>query len=148
MSPIELAPGIPRTWTANGFTGELAGIACYGLEVGYTARYQSADGKQVVPFFRCENGVWRPGAAPTPRPLFGLESIFSGCTLFITEGEGCAALLHQLGMAAVTWPGGSRAVHLANWACLKGRGIREIVLWPDADECGQAAMQTIAELLP
>lgn len=144
-----LPPGIPRIWTANGFTGELAGLACYGPEVGYTARYQSADAKQVIPFFRQDEfGNWKAGAAPEPRPLFGLDSIFEGCTLFIVEGEGCASLMRQLGFACVSWPGGAKAAHLANWKSLAGRGIQEYVLWPDADQPGIEAMRTIERMLP
>jgi putative DNA primase/helicase len=56
----------------------------------------------------------------------------------ITEGEkACDAagvLLPEL--VAVTWAGGAKAVHKADWSALAGRSC---VIWPDADRAGAAA---------
>jgi hypothetical protein len=65
-------------------SGQLAGQAADDALVlsgrrqhnlGYVARYDGPDGKDVVPFFRRDGGRWAPGAAPVPRPLYCLDEL-------------------------------------------------------------------------
>jgi putative DNA primase/helicase len=60
--------------------------------------------------------------------------------VIIVEGEKAADAGRQLlpNMVVITWPGGSKAFHRADWEILKGR--KKAVLVPDADEPGRAAM--------
>jgi hypothetical protein len=55
--------------------------------------------------------------------------------------------LHDLGLSAVTWPGGSKAVEKADWQSLFRYPLQRILLLPDDDEPGIAAMQTVARIL-
>jgi hypothetical protein len=78
-----------------------------------------------------------------PRPLYHLHLI-DGLPdpLVVVEGEKAAdAVRELLGHPAVTWCGGANGVEHADWAPLAGRSL---LLWPDADAEGEAAMQAAA----
>lgn len=132
--------GKPRTglWEYRGQAGEL---------FGYVARFDGEGGKEVVPYF-VRNGIgWKAGAAPEPRPLYGLHKLqgHQGPVL-IVEGEKAtdAAQILAPGHACITWPGGSNAVRKANFAPLAGR---DVIVWPDADEPGQKAARAVQKVL-
>ena len=94
-----------------------------------------------------------------PRPLFGLDSIrtYQG-PIFVVEGEKCAAALHQLGLAAVSAPGGAQAARKADWSPVLNRLIsvsanqekppedtgRPLIIWPDSDEPGKRYAADVA----
>ena len=90
--------------------------------------------------FHCE---W-----PAPRPVYGLELIKQrpDARVLIVEGEKtCEAARLLLPQAIVlTWPNGSKAADLIDWSPLAGR---DVVLWPDADDGGVAAMDRIGQAL-
>lgn len=105
-------------------------------------------GKQVLPQ-TWDGAKWRWKAWPDPRPLYGLAFASEDSTrpVVVVEGEKTAdALQHALGedFAVVTWPGGSRAVRKADWSSVMAR---DVILWPDADEAGFAAMTEVSAKL-
>lgn len=155
------ARGVPkRHWEYRGAAGELLGVVC---------RFETSDGgKDILPLSWCEHPRMRPSwryiAFPEPRPLYGLPRL-AGDTerpVIVVEGEKCADALHELlegSVPVLAWPGGGKAVGLADWSVLKDRAV---VLWPDADrkvdkksgellpphkQPGIAAMEAIAEKL-
>jgi hypothetical protein len=78
-----------------------------------------------------------------PRPLYHLDLI-EGLPdpVVVVEGEKAAdALRDLLTYPAVTWCGGTNGVEHADWSPLAGRSL---LLWPDADAEGKAAMQAVA----
>ena len=85
---------------------------------------------------------------PTPRPLYGLPDLLQRpeAPVLVVEGEGTADAAARLfpQHVVLTWPNGSKAIAKADWTPLAGRSV---TLWPDADEAGQAAMQSLAALL-
>ncbi len=89
---------------------------------------------------------WRYKGPPAPQPLYGLPSLAKSAPVVIVEGEkaaGAAALLlpdHPV----ICWQGGAQAVGKADFSPLAGR---EVWLWPDNDEAGEKAMQTVASAL-
>lgn len=121
--------------------------------------YRSADGRLLGYVLRCEfdNGKITPtvtwcigpdGAMqwcirpfPIPRPLCGLDDLAarSDAPVLLVEGEKCrAAGAGALPMyVVVAWPGGSNGIPYVDWSPLAGR---DVVLWPDADAPGRAAM--------
>jgi putative DNA primase/helicase len=78
-----------------------------------------------------------------PRPLYRLPDLAArpDDQVLVVEGEKAAdaarRLLDGLPIVVTTWPGGAKAVRHADWSPLAGR---DVVLWGDADEPGDAAM--------
>jgi len=98
---------------------------------------------------RWDGRVWRAGAQPRPATIYGLELLeVPGLKqVVLVEGEKAADAVNDrdlAGLLAMTWPGGSAAVDRADWTPLAGR---HVVLWPDADDPGRAAMQRLAAIL-
>jgi hypothetical protein len=147
----------PATWPRDdGTRGRLVKtwpyLSAQGELLGFTARYhfETGSAKDVIPFFkRDERGQFRAGAAPVPRPLFGLDTLNRPGPLFITEGEKDAAALHCIGFAAVTSPGGGKAADKADWPALQPAMDtgRTVLCWPDHDAPGRVYVATVAGLL-
>ncbi len=62
-----------------------------GKVFGWVGRYQrSREKKDIVPFFTRDGSGWKFGAAPDPRPLFGLEylaAVAERRAVLVPEGE-------------------------------------------------------------
>ena len=138
INGVHPPPGVPATWDTRIY----AGAWCYrdadGSELGWAVRYnptRPGDKKEVVPFFKREGDRWKPGAAPKPRPLFGLDILAAQpeARVWVTEGEKCAVAVQRLASVAVTSQGGSSAAGKADWSPLRGR---RVIVWPDNDTPG------------
>lgn len=115
-----------------------------GALLGYVVRYETPAGKQTPPItlWRTSDGqaCWRYKSFPDPRPLYNLDKLAHApaATVIIVEGEKCAETLQgiiesnsaQDRLCAITWPGGGKSIHKADWSSLRGR---KAVLWPDFD---------------
>lgn len=139
-SHVHARYGAPsRTW---------AYMDAYGGILGYVSRFDpKGERKQILPqTFR--DGAWAWKGFDEPRPLYGLAELAARPThkVLVVEGEKAADAARQLlpEMVVVTWSGGAQAVAKADLAPLRGRVL---TLWPDADEPGVKAMQTLAERL-
>lgn len=116
-----------------------------GLLLGYICRFDFPDGKKdLFPLTYCTNGTkagWRWKGFPKPRPLYGLPELAARPTalVLLVEGEKTADAARRLVPAAVAvaWQGGTNQIALADWSALAGRNV---ILWPDADTPGLAAM--------
>jgi hypothetical protein len=131
--------GNPRRcmWTYRDAAGETLGIV---------ARYDGPDGaRDFLPFFKLNGHGLELGAHPTPRPLFGLDTLNRDGAVWIVEGEKCAAALHCLGFAAVSAPGGANAAHQADWTPLSGRPRALVV--PDNDAPGATYAEAVCAAL-
>jgi putative DNA primase/helicase len=115
--------------------------------LGYVCRFDKpGTKKEIVPFSYCRSDTgslaWRWKALDAPRPLYGLDELAGkpNATVIIVEGEKAADAGRQLlpNMVVITWSNGSKAIHRVDWEALKGR--EKVVLVPDADEPGRAAM--------
>lgn len=115
-----------------------------GELVGAAIRQDHAKGKTVKPGRREGNGTWSLAAMPEPRPLFRLPELIAApaATVYVVEGEKCAEALRSVGLLATTWPGGSKATGKVDLSPLAGR---DVVLLPDHDDPGRAAMQSLVE---
>ena len=114
-----------------------------GQVIGYTIRYETPEGKQVVPLTLWDdNGKqkWKFKTWPELRPLYNLNLICSkpNAKIILVEGEKCAELLQcQLNafnnnnFVAAAWVGGSSGVYKIDWSPLKNRTV---ILWPDNDQ--------------
>lgn len=119
-----------------------------GHPIHYVARYDTEDGKEVVPW-TWDGHQWRMKGPAALRPLYGLDRLAAEPEkgVVVVEGEKCADVAQALlgsHYVAVTWTGGSSAVPQADWAPLHGR---KVLIWPDADKPGKQAAQRIAGLL-
>lgn len=107
-----------------------------GNDLGYVCRFETEDGKQVLPYFNPNGESGIPEALNNKRPLYGLFSLKDKSKpVFIVEGEKCAAALHGLGLQAVTSLGGAQAATKADWSPLEG--FEHIILLPDMDRQGE-----------
>ena len=140
---------ITHYWPYHSRTGEI---------LGYTVRYETPDGKQVLPLtlWQCSDRLkWKFRGFPEPRPVFNqhLLAHFPDAKVLIVEGEKCAEVLTILfrdsgaitKLIPVTWMGGCGGVYKADWTLLKDR--KGVILWPDNDEPGKKAMLQIAGIL-
>jgi RecA-family ATPase len=93
---------------------------------------------------------WHAKAPDEPRPLYGLNRLSHAApdaTVLLCEGEKSADAALRLfpGMVCMTWMGGCKADHLADFSPLDGR---DVILWPDADKGGRDVMERISGRLP
>jgi len=117
-----------------------------GESVGDVVRIETPEGKETIPLglFKSSDGntKWKFKSFQRPRPLFQSE-LFSDRPdhpVIIVEGEKCAERLQKIGgsgIIATTWPGGSKAIKLADFSLLTDRTV---ILWPDNDDPGIRAM--------
>lgn len=118
-----------------------------GQLIGMVCRWDKNGSKELRPA-TVENGGWRWCHFPTPRPLYELPDIVAheNKPVLLVEGEKTADAGRELvdSHVATTWPGGTGAISYVDWSPLQGR---DIILWPDADEPGKAAMRNISEQL-
>ena len=90
--------------------------------------------------------TWTRKAPPSPRPLYGMETLTSKRNVLIVEGEKAADAARRLfpDNPVVTWPNGASAVRSADWSVLKGR---KVLVWPDNDAPGREALAALADVL-
>lgn len=115
----------------------------------FIARYDTAEGKQFIPWSWRSDGKWVNKAWPEPRPLYGLELLVAhpDRAVLVVEGErACDAARKLVGTnyVVVTWQGGAQALNKTDFTPLYGR---HVLLWPDADEPGVVAMTKLAARL-
>ncbi|MDP8993807.1 MAG: hypothetical protein M3N07_02310 [Pseudomonadota bacterium] len=128
-------------------------------------RYRSADGAVMLIVLRldspdrCKKKVrplrvarqigFRPdvvalGLEP-PRPLYGLDRLAAApiADVLLVEGEKAADAGQLLfpDLAVVTWQNGASGVAQADWRALAGR---RAIIWPDNDDAGRMAAQSVA----
>lgn len=104
-------------------------------------------GKKIRPLsWDGERWLWR--APKSKRPLLNLSEINSRpeARVLVVEGEKTCDAAARLfpSSVATTWSGGCKALHHTDLSPLAGR---KVVLWPDNDEPGHAAMERLAGLL-
>lgn len=116
-----------------------------GALLGVVYRFTTSDGgKEILPCVYARNtetGVcdWRWMQWPEPRPLYGMQRWRDGLPVLVVEGEKCADVAHELlgdVYNVLSWPGGGKAVHKANWAALAeacAQTRQPVTIWPDAD---------------
>ncbi len=147
LRPTKLQQKIDGQWVALIASASWAYKNEDGSVLGYISRFETPDGGKIhAPQTWCMNEdgecCWKWQSFGKPRPLFGLDLLFTYpvANVLIVEGEktACAAreLLHALHVPqaqaiVVSWPGGANAIKHINWTPLHGR---KICLWPDADQ--------------
>jgi predicted P-loop ATPase len=114
--------------------GQLLGLVCRFVT--------SEGGKEVLPLTWCVNDHdtegrggqrWHWKTWEVPRPLYLPHgALRTEVPKVVVEGEKCAQKLAGLlpDMDVVSWPGGGKAVPMADWAWLAGE---KVYLWADAD---------------
>ena len=122
-----------------------------GALIGLICRFDTPDGKQVLPYTYRTDGTrkeWRWQGFEIPRPVFNLHRLAQRkeATVLIVEGEKAATAASVLlpHVVVTCWQGGAKAIKNTDWTPLYGR---KVVLWPDNDAPGTAAMLEIAGLL-
>ena len=118
----------------------------------YICRIQNDDGSKSfrpVTYWRTSNGPkWLVKAFPAPTPLYGLPQLAAlpDKPVLVVEGEKAADAAQEIfsNINVITWSGGSKAAHKADWSALAGR---DVTIWSDADEAGEKAAEEVAKQL-
>lgn len=137
--------GIPGTFKGKPLRFSWIYRDAAGAELGHVVRYDDGVQKDVVPFFQQNAGQWTAGAGAEPRPLYGLDTLPDADVVYIVEGEKCSRALHNLGLSAVTSPGGARSAHHADWTPVGH--VDRVVILPDHDEPGEAYARDVVGIL-
>ena len=122
-----------------------------GSAIGVIMRWDATEdkGKDIRPlswvqFHNKQDPEWKWCAFAEPRPLYRGERIDreGGKPILIVEGEKCveAAEKHLPDWIVISWPGGSSAVNKCDWSGFEGR---RVAIWPDNDEAGIKAAESI-----
>lgn len=114
-----------------------------GDEAGAAVRFESDDGKEVIPL-RCNPDGWRIGGMSTPRPLYRLPELAAADCVFVVEGEKCCDALRSIGLTATTSTGGSKAAGKSDWSPLHSKSI---VILPDHDDAGEQYTRDVLDNL-
>ena len=93
--------------------------------------------------------MWIRKGTPQPRMLYGLEQLNRfkpHKKVVICEGEKAAEAARVLlpENPVLSWPNGASSVKAADWSILKDR---EVIVWPDNDAAGWAALNEIGAIL-
>jgi P4 family phage/plasmid primase-like protien len=120
--------------------------------LGYVARYETPEGKQIRVWSwgsRADNAPqWACGHWNSPRPLYRRDVLAqrTDAPVLVVEGEKAADAAQTLlpAYTVTTWPGGAQSWHKADWTLLLGR---KVLLWPDNDAAGIECMDKLAALL-
>lgn len=158
ISEEELAAGVLtwtsfRNWDGFAFVRSWTYRHADGRAAFVVARYDKEGEKKVFhPWCVVgEKREWRSKHFPKPRPIYNLPELVAApdAVVVVVEGEKCASAGESLklpGVVFTTWAGGSGKAHIekAEWTPLSGR---RVVVWPDLDEEGQKAKQTILGIL-
>jgi hypothetical protein len=117
-----------------------------GELVGYVLRVEKATGGKFTPTITYRQHIktgeqrWCVLPMSKPRPLYRLDLLAKrpNTTVLLVEGEKTADAAQKLlpSIVAMTWPGGSKSYHLADFASLRGR---RVVCVPDNDKEGRDA---------
>ena len=121
-----------KTWT---YPGDVMRVARFDLPNG---------DKEFRPVHRLENGAWAIGDAPKPLPLYRRDEIPPDEPIVVLEGEACADLAAELGLAAVTSAHGSSSSDESDWTPLAGR---DVWIFPDNDPPGEEYARSVARIL-
>ena len=118
-----------------------------GGEASHLVLRIERDGRKVFRPACWDGSQWWGVAQPTPRPLYGLETLETGTQVLVVEGEKAADAARErlpAKLSVVSWQGGASSHPTADWDVLAGRSV---VVWPDADEPGIACANAIADRL-
>lgn len=108
-------------------------------------RLETPRGKRFFPMGYTTKGWVK--SKPDVKALYKAEKISSNKPILVVEGEKAADAAEKLltKVDVITWHGGANGIKGGDWELLKDM---EIILWPDNDEAGVAAMHEIANLIP
>ena len=124
--------------------------------LSFRARYSRPDGKKdfrPLSYWRHVDGhmEWLIRDLPAPRPLYNLQMLTKTVKLvLVVEGEkvvDSAVALLPPDWWVTTWPGGAQGVAYADWQPVRVLSDARLVLWPDKDRAGEAAMNAVAKQL-
>ena len=159
LEPVPITPVPPHASPAqlhHSQFGEPSATWTYkneaGLVLGYVARFDHPDGKQILPRTWCrlpdDSEAWRWRAFESPRPVYKLDLLHGrpDDVVLLVEGEKTADAAQQCcpNYVAVTWPGGTNAIRKVDWSPL---AERDVIVWPDADDPGRKAARDTAKLV-
>jgi predicted P-loop ATPase len=114
----------------------------------YVVRADKPDGTKTFSQLSCVDGTWLWKAPVGKRPLLLSRQLSDepNAPVLVVEGEKTWDAAQRLfpDLIACCWSGGCKAIAKTDFTPLAGR---KVVLWPDNDAAGRAAMNKVAQLL-
>jgi len=115
-----------------------------GEMLGGVIRWDSPDGKKILPISSDGQGGWTISGMATPRPLYGLPQLAAAKVIYVVEGEKAADAAKSIGLTATTSPHGSKSAGKADWSPLAGK---QVVIVPDRDADGEHYAADVTEIV-
>lgn len=115
----------------------------------WIARYDLSATEKTFSQYTWRHGKWWGRGPSNARQIYNLadlQSKPSDAVVLIVEGEKCVEAARDILSSYVitTWACGGNAISHSDWSVLEGR---KVILWPDADDAGRAAMAALAQIL-
>lgn len=117
-----------------------------GESLFHIARINKDEGKYYLPVAYTTTNEWTT-KSPGIKALYGAELLSENKPyVIVVEGEKAADAANRIftQATAVTWQGGAPGIKNGDWDLLEGR---KVILWPDNDDPGRAAMNKIAGMI-
>lgn len=102
--------------------------------------------KEIRPYKYDDTKGWIQGKPEKPKngfPILNRSKVLESDIIVVCEGEKKTDGIPPE-YAATAWSSGANSVHLHDWTPLKGK---KVILWPDNDEPGMAAMDKLQGIL-
>jgi putative DNA primase/helicase len=123
----------------------------FGVPVSYDCRFETTEGKKVLPFTFCtdgKQGEWRWQAMDEPRLISALDKLLADPArpVLIVEGRKTAEAVQKILTIplVISWQGGSNAAQLTDWSVISGR---KVLIWQDNDYGGWKVAKQIGDIL-
>jgi hypothetical protein len=131
-------------------------LARDGSPIGVVLRWDAKEDRDKIirpvswlKFYNKDAPEWKWKHFAEPRPLFRGEHIAREPSkpILIVEGESTTIAAQEMlkDFVVVSWPQGCSGVSKADWSGLNGR---DVTIWPDNDEAGIKAAESIKKHLP
>jgi hypothetical protein len=125
-------------------TGQFQYVEPGGFELMRVLRFDPpGTDKEFRPLYPDAAG-WHIGDPAGKLPLYHLDTLAAAEIVYVTEGEGCADLVRELGVTATTSSHGASGAAKTDWSPLVGKTVRLI---PDHDKAGEGYINDVGAIL-
>jgi putative DNA primase/helicase len=115
-----------------------------GEIVATVLRFNDGKGGKEFRPVSLRDGGWAVGKPTDKWPLYRIDDLVAGGTVYVCEGEKAVDAARCVGLAAVTSAGGAKGAKNTDWLPLAGR---DVVILPDNDDAGRGYAEDVRAIL-